>query len=88
MFSLLWLIHWSGQYIEILMLIFGKLPELDYFFNLPFCCRLCSDGEEVSLYHTADNSRVYHKEELKSFEIKPEVSSCVSSVFMSARNGE
>ncbi|XP_062406441.1 ribosomal oxygenase 1 [Sardina pilchardus] len=34
--------------------------------------RLCSDGEEVSLYHTAENSRAYHKEELKSFEIKPE----------------
>ncbi|KAL2082638.1 hypothetical protein ACEWY4_022456 [Coilia grayii] len=34
--------------------------------------RLCSDGEEVSLYHTVENSRVYHQEELKSFEIRPE----------------
>uniref|UniRef100_A0A3P8ZQZ4 Bifunctional lysine-specific demethylase and histidyl-hydroxylase n=1 Tax=Esox lucius TaxID=8010 RepID=A0A3P8ZQZ4_ESOLU len=34
--------------------------------------RLCSDGEAVWLYYTADNSRVYHKEEPKSFEIKPE----------------
>ncbi|KAL0967598.1 hypothetical protein UPYG_G00254290 [Umbra pygmaea] len=34
--------------------------------------RLCSDGEAVWLYYTADNSRVYHKEESKSFEIKPE----------------
>uniref|UniRef100_A0A3P8XTE7 Bifunctional lysine-specific demethylase and histidyl-hydroxylase n=1 Tax=Esox lucius TaxID=8010 RepID=A0A3P8XTE7_ESOLU len=33
---------------------------------------LCSDGEAVWLYYTADNSRVYHKEEPKSFEIKPE----------------
>ncbi|XP_040920422.1 ribosomal oxygenase 1 isoform X2 [Toxotes jaculatrix] len=38
------------------------------------CARLCSDGEAVHLYYTTDNSRVYHKEELKSFEIKPEVS--------------
>ncbi|KAF7668571.1 hypothetical protein LDENG_00003980 [Lucifuga dentata] len=36
------------------------------------CARLCSDGEAVHLYHTMDNSRVYHKEELKSFEVKPE----------------
>lgn len=36
------------------------------------CARLCSDGEAVHLYYTIDNSRVYHKEELKSFEIKPE----------------
>lgn len=35
--------------------------------------RLCSDGEAVHLYYTTDNSRVYHKEELKSFEIKAEV---------------
>lgn len=33
------------------------------------CARLCSDGEDVHLYHTTDNSRVYHKEELKSLEI-------------------
>lgn len=36
------------------------------------CARLCSDGEAVHLYYTTDNSRVYHKEELKSFEIKAE----------------
>uniref|UniRef100_H2SC20 Bifunctional lysine-specific demethylase and histidyl-hydroxylase n=1 Tax=Takifugu rubripes TaxID=31033 RepID=H2SC20_TAKRU len=30
--------------------------------------RLCSDGEAVHLYYTTDNSRVYHQEELKSFE--------------------
>ncbi|XP_028253352.1 ribosomal oxygenase 1 [Parambassis ranga] len=36
------------------------------------CSRLCSDGDSVHLYYTTDNSRVYHKEELKSFEIKPE----------------
>ncbi|XP_049612676.1 ribosomal oxygenase 1 isoform X1 [Syngnathus scovelli] len=37
------------------------------------CARLCSDGDAVHLYYTTDNSRVYHKEEPKSFEIKPEV---------------
>ncbi|XP_034756937.1 ribosomal oxygenase 1 isoform X1 [Etheostoma cragini] len=36
------------------------------------CARLCSDGEAVHLYYTTDNSRVYHKEEPKSFEIKAE----------------
>ncbi|XP_039981107.1 ribosomal oxygenase 1 isoform X2 [Xiphias gladius] len=36
------------------------------------CARLCSEGEAVHLYYTIDNSRVYHKEELKSFEIQPE----------------
>ncbi|XP_076612681.1 ribosomal oxygenase 1 [Chaetodon auriga] len=36
------------------------------------CARLCSDGEAVHLFYTTDNSRVYHKEELKSFEIKAE----------------
>ncbi|XP_068198909.1 ribosomal oxygenase 1 isoform X2 [Antennarius striatus] len=35
--------------------------------------RLCSDGEEVQLYYTTDNSRVFHKEELKSLEIKTEM---------------
>ncbi|XP_062266906.1 ribosomal oxygenase 1 isoform X1 [Platichthys flesus] len=37
------------------------------------CARLCSDGEAVHLYYTTDNSRVYHKEEPKSFEIQAEV---------------
>lgn len=36
------------------------------------CARLCSDGDVVSLYYTIDNSRVYHKDELKSLEVKPE----------------
>ncbi|XP_041661416.1 ribosomal oxygenase 1 isoform X2 [Cheilinus undulatus] len=36
------------------------------------CARLCSDGEAVHLFYTTDNSRVYHKEEPKSFEIKAE----------------
>ncbi|XP_060947430.1 ribosomal oxygenase 1 isoform X3 [Limanda limanda] len=36
------------------------------------CARLCSDGEAVHLYYTTDNSRVYHKEEPKSFEIQTE----------------
>ncbi|XP_054618478.1 ribosomal oxygenase 1 [Dunckerocampus dactyliophorus] len=34
------------------------------------CARLCSDGDAVRLYYTTDNCRVYHKEEMKSFEIK------------------
>ncbi|KAM8846240.1 ribosomal oxygenase 1 [Synchiropus picturatus] len=34
------------------------------------CARLGSDGEAVHLYYTTDNSRVYHKEELKSLEIE------------------
>ncbi|XP_017551174.1 ribosomal oxygenase 1 isoform X1 [Pygocentrus nattereri] len=34
--------------------------------------RLCSDGEAVHLYYTTENSRVYHKEEPKSIEIKAE----------------
>lgn len=36
------------------------------------CARLCSDGDMVSLYYTTDNSRVYHKEEIKSMEVKVE----------------
>ncbi|XP_036438083.1 ribosomal oxygenase 1 [Colossoma macropomum] len=34
--------------------------------------RLCSDGEAVHLYYTTENSRVYHKQEPKSIEIKAE----------------
>ncbi|XP_033874863.2 ribosomal oxygenase 1 [Acipenser ruthenus] len=34
--------------------------------------RLCSEGEAVILYHTVENSRVYHKEEPKFFEVDPE----------------
>ncbi|XP_075315353.1 ribosomal oxygenase 1 isoform X2 [Odontesthes bonariensis] len=36
------------------------------------CARLCSDGDAVHLYYTTGNSRVYHKEEPKSFEIQTE----------------
>ncbi|CAJ1077113.1 ribosomal oxygenase 1 [Xyrichtys novacula] len=36
------------------------------------CARLCSDGDGVLVYYTTDNSRVYHKEEPKSFEIETE----------------
>uniref|UniRef100_A0A8C1VC42 Bifunctional lysine-specific demethylase and histidyl-hydroxylase n=1 Tax=Cyprinus carpio TaxID=7962 RepID=A0A8C1VC42_CYPCA len=34
--------------------------------------RLCSDGDTVSLFYTSENSRVYHKEEPKSTEMKAE----------------
>ncbi|KAM9355485.1 ribosomal oxygenase 1 isoform 2-T2 [Pholidichthys leucotaenia] len=36
------------------------------------CARLCSDGDAVRLCYTTGNSRVYHKEELKSFEVNHE----------------
>ncbi|XP_072302404.1 ribosomal oxygenase 1 [Eucyclogobius newberryi] len=36
------------------------------------CARLCSDGDVVNLYYTTNNSRVYHKEEIKSFQVKVE----------------
>ncbi|KAJ0061186.1 hypothetical protein NL108_010482, partial [Boleophthalmus pectinirostris] len=36
------------------------------------CARLCSDGDVVSLYYTTQNSRVYHKEEIKSLEVQVE----------------
>ncbi|XP_066532221.1 ribosomal oxygenase 1 [Hoplias malabaricus] len=39
--------------------------------------RLCSDGEAVRLYYTTENSRVYHKEEPKSIEIKVECTDAV-----------
>ncbi|XP_035276786.1 ribosomal oxygenase 1 isoform X2 [Anguilla anguilla] len=34
--------------------------------------RLTSDGDSILLCHTTDNSRVYHKEEPKNFEIRDE----------------
>ncbi|KAM4712579.1 ribosomal oxygenase 1 isoform 2-T2 [Anableps anableps] len=47
------------------------------------CARLCSDGDAVHLCYTTDNSRVYHKEELKSFEIQTEVYLfCVSGLML------
>uniref|UniRef100_A0AAY4DNW0 Bifunctional lysine-specific demethylase and histidyl-hydroxylase n=1 Tax=Denticeps clupeoides TaxID=299321 RepID=A0AAY4DNW0_9TELE len=39
--------------------------------------RLCSNGEDVLLCHTIENSRVYHKEEPKSLEIKSEYTDAV-----------
>uniref|UniRef100_A0A8D3DVL2 Bifunctional lysine-specific demethylase and histidyl-hydroxylase n=1 Tax=Scophthalmus maximus TaxID=52904 RepID=A0A8D3DVL2_SCOMX len=36
------------------------------------CARLCSDGDSVHICYTTDNSRVYHKEVPKSFEIQTE----------------
>uniref|UniRef100_A0A4W5PPY2 Bifunctional lysine-specific demethylase and histidyl-hydroxylase n=1 Tax=Hucho hucho TaxID=62062 RepID=A0A4W5PPY2_9TELE len=53
------------------LLSYKNVPRNDLDFSL-CCCRLCSDGEAVWLYYTADNSRVYHKEEPKSVEIKAE----------------
>ncbi|XP_061559566.1 ribosomal oxygenase 1 isoform X3 [Phycodurus eques] len=47
------------------------------------CARLCSDGDAVHLFYTTENSRVYHKEELKSFEIKPEHTDAVEFVIHS-----
>lgn len=41
--------------------------------NAIYFPRLCSDGKDVHLYYTTDNSRVYHQEELKSFEVNTEV---------------
>uniref|UniRef100_A0A673I2D8 Bifunctional lysine-specific demethylase and histidyl-hydroxylase n=1 Tax=Sinocyclocheilus rhinocerous TaxID=307959 RepID=A0A673I2D8_9TELE len=34
--------------------------------------RLCGDGDTVTLFYTTENSRVYHKEEPKSIEMKAE----------------
>lgn len=52
-----------------------KSTIFDHMLKKSYIClpRLCSDGEAVHLYYTTDNSRVYHKEELKSFEVKAEV---------------
>nr|XP_061806740.1 ribosomal oxygenase 1-like [Nerophis lumbriciformis] len=47
------------------------------------CARLCSDGDAVQLYYTTDNSRVYHKEEPKSFEINPEHTDAVEFLIQS-----
>ncbi|CAL8317754.1 unnamed protein product [Merluccius merluccius] len=41
------------------------------------CARLCSDGEVIQLFYSTDNSRVYHKEGLKSFEIKLECADAI-----------
>uniref|UniRef100_A0A1A7YXB5 Bifunctional lysine-specific demethylase and histidyl-hydroxylase n=2 Tax=Iconisemion striatum TaxID=60296 RepID=A0A1A7YXB5_9TELE len=47
------------------------------------CARLGSDGDAVHLYYTTDNSRVYHKEELKSFEIQTEHTDAVEFLIQS-----
>ncbi|XP_074540659.1 ribosomal oxygenase 1 [Halichoeres trimaculatus] len=47
------------------------------------CARLCSDGEAVHLYYTTDNSRVYHKEEPKSFGIQTEHTDAVEFLIQS-----
>ncbi|XP_077567625.1 ribosomal oxygenase 1 [Stigmatopora nigra] len=47
------------------------------------CARLCSDGDGVQLYYTTDNSRVYHKEEPKSFGINPEHTDAVEFLIQS-----
>ncbi|XP_077443542.1 ribosomal oxygenase 1 [Stigmatopora argus] len=47
------------------------------------CARLCSDGVGVQLYYTTDNSRVYHKEEPKSFDIEPEHTDAVEFLIQS-----
>ncbi|XP_008395684.1 ribosomal oxygenase 1 isoform X2 [Poecilia reticulata] len=50
------------------------------------CARLCSDGDAVHLCYTVDNSRVYHKEEPKSFEIQTEHTDAVEFLIHSYPN--
>ncbi|KAM9703613.1 ribosomal oxygenase 1 [Menidia menidia] len=50
------------------------------------CARLCSDGDAVHLCYTTDNSRVYHKEEPKSFEIQTEHTDAVEFLIHSYPN--
>ncbi|XP_047244298.1 ribosomal oxygenase 1 isoform X1 [Girardinichthys multiradiatus] len=50
------------------------------------CARLCSDGDAVHLCYTTDNSRVYHTEELKSFEIQTELTDAVEFLIHSYPN--
>nr|XP_015803003.2 ribosomal oxygenase 1 [Nothobranchius furzeri] len=50
------------------------------------CARLGSDRDAVHLYYTTDNSRVYHKEELKSFEIQTEHTDAVEFLIHSYPN--
>uniref|UniRef100_A0A8D0G785 Bifunctional lysine-specific demethylase and histidyl-hydroxylase n=1 Tax=Sphenodon punctatus TaxID=8508 RepID=A0A8D0G785_SPHPU len=45
--------------------------------------RLCSEGDRMLLYYTTENSRVYHKEEPKYFEIDPEYTDGVEFLFSS-----
>ncbi|KAJ8410321.1 hypothetical protein AAFF_G00203020 [Aldrovandia affinis] len=45
--------------------------------------RLCSEGAAIILYHIADNSRVYHKEEPKSLEIRDEHTDAVEFLIRS-----
>uniref|UniRef100_A0A3B3X598 Bifunctional lysine-specific demethylase and histidyl-hydroxylase n=1 Tax=Poecilia mexicana TaxID=48701 RepID=A0A3B3X598_9TELE len=50
------------------------------------CARLCGDGDAVHLCYTVDNSRVYHKEEPKSFEIQAEHTDAVEFLIHSYPN--
>ncbi|XP_017267249.1 ribosomal oxygenase 1 [Kryptolebias marmoratus] len=50
------------------------------------CARLGSDGDTVHLYYTAENSRVYHKEELKSVEIQTEHTEAIEFLIHSYPN--
>ncbi|XP_037541502.1 ribosomal oxygenase 1 [Nematolebias whitei] len=50
------------------------------------CARLGSDGNTVYLYYTAENSRVYHKEELKSLEIQTEHTDAIEFLIHSYPN--
>ncbi|CAL9692691.1 unnamed protein product [Knipowitschia caucasica] len=47
------------------------------------CARLCSDGDVVSLYYTTNNSRVYHKDELKSLEVQVENTDAIEYIIHS-----
>jgi hypothetical protein len=35
-------------------------------------CRVVSEGDDVLIYHSLENSREYHREELQCFEIQPD----------------
>ncbi|XP_054256578.1 ribosomal oxygenase 1 [Indicator indicator] len=48
--------------------------------------RLCNEEAGVMLYYTTENSRVYHKEEPKFFEIDPEHTDCIELLLSSYPN--
>ncbi|NXF98008.1 RIOX1 oxygenase, partial [Eubucco bourcierii] len=48
--------------------------------------RLCNEEAGVMLYYTTENSRVYHKEELKFFEIDPEYTDSIELLLSSYPN--
>ncbi|XP_066553589.1 ribosomal oxygenase 1 [Amia ocellicauda] len=45
--------------------------------------RLCSEGGDLMLYHTVDNSRVYHKEEPQCFQVEDEYADAVDFLIRS-----